>query len=134
MDALRFYVVETASITLVSLQLGTVAPASSDDTLLRIQNISTLYQAQDVTVSFTTSLPDSVQLWLSDDGDTFAGSLDLGAIPPGGYSPTFWLRRVTPSTSSTGQRSGMLAAKCTQWTNPVDVSTSDNTPITTEDN
>lgn len=131
MDALRFYDVETATVA-VSLSLGTVAPASSDDTLLRVQNISDLYQAEDVTVQVSTG-PDAVQLWLSADGDRFSSSIDVGAVPPGGYSPPFWLRRVTPSTNVGGACNAALQASCASWSNPVDTSLSTNVPISTED-
>lgn len=129
MDALTFYAVESAS-TITDLDLATVAPASSDDTRLRVQNTSDTYQAEDVIVSVSGT--DAIQIWLSTDGDSYSPGIALGDIPPGGSSLTFWLRRVTPSTAA-GDCSAVLTATPGGWTNAADSSVSDNIPITTED-
>lgn len=128
MDSLRFYDVGNTATIDTTLAIGTVAPSSSDDTELRLQNTSDLYQAEDVTVTITG--PDAVQLWLSADGDTFGPSINLGDIPPGGISPAFWLRRVTPSTSPVSTRTAALSAQPVGWTTYMDTSASDNVPIT----
>jgi hypothetical protein len=132
MDALIFYDVSGITTT-TSLDLGTVAPATSDDTQLRVYNSSGFYQAQDVTVTITG--PDATQLWLSLDGDVFGGTAEVGDIPPGGYSPIFWLRRINDSFSITGARTATLQATPASWSDPDDTAgTSDNIPLdTTED-
>lgn len=130
METLGFYDVENAAIP-TTLAIGTVAPSSSDDTMLRVINNSDLYQAEDVTV--TISGPDAIELWLSTDGDTYSSSIDVGDIPPGGVSGTFWLRRVTASDSASGGHSGSLVATPAGWASPVDTSASVNIPLTTED-
>lgn len=130
MDTLRFYVVETASV-MTAFDLGTVGPASSDDTRVRVQNTSDSYQAEDVTVSVAGT--DAVQLWLSLDGDVFTPTVTLGDIAPGANSSTFWLRRVTPSSTAAGTCTAGLTATPAGWTSAADTSTSENTFITTED-
>lgn len=128
MDYLRFYDIENNATIDTALDIGSVARSSSDDTQLRLENLSDQYQAEDVTVSITGA--DAVQLWLSADGDTFGPSLALGDIPPGGVSPTFWLRRVTHTGSPGGQRSAALRVQPVGWTSWTDDSTSGNVPIT----
>jgi len=130
METLAFYLVETISMV-TALDLGTVAPQSSDDTQLRVLNLSDLYQAKDVSVSLTGT--DAVQLWLSVDGDTFADSVALGDIPPGATSATFWLRRVTASTDGPGGYAAALAAVPAGWSSPTDTSTTPNIPLDTKD-
>lgn len=122
MDDLSFYDVENA-VVVTTLDLGTIAPHSSDDTLLRVANNSTAYQAEDVTVAAT-----SIQLWLSVDGDNYTASIDLGDIPPNGTSSPFWLRRVTPA--GTGAQTGSLTATPASWSDPIDTSTSGNISLT----
>jgi hypothetical protein len=128
MPFLQFFDVETQA-NISTLNIGTVAPSSSDDTPLRLLNTSDQFQAEDVTVAATGT--DAVQLWLSLDGDSFAASINIGDIPPSGTSDTFWLRRVTPSTSATGGRSAALSATPAAWTAPVDTSSTDNIPLDT---
>lgn len=128
METLSFYDVENAAST-TTLDIGTVAPHSSDDSMLRVVNNSGLYQAQDVIVSVTGD--DAIQLWLSTDGDTFAASISVGDISPGGSSPTFWLRRVTDSTI--GTCSASVQATPARFSDPMDTSTSDNIALNTED-
>lgn len=130
MEALAFYDIATVSNP-TTLDIGIGAPGSSDDTLLRVSNLSDLYQAEDVTVEVTG--PDALQLWLSLDGDTFTTAITVGDIPPGGGSPTIWLRRVTSSTTSPGDYQAALTATPTGWTHPVDTTPSDNIPLDTED-
>lgn len=128
MDSLRFYDVANTQTLTTALDIGTVAPASSDDTELRLQNLSDQYQAEDVTVTVTGD--DAVQLWLSADGDVFGPAITVGDIPPGGVTPAFWLRRVTASTTPTGAQSAALSAQPVGWTTYTDTSTSDNVAIT----
>lgn len=130
MESLGFYDVEIATTT-TTLDIGTVAPTSSDDSMLRVVNNSDLYQAEDVTV--TVAGPDAIQLWLSNDGDNFSASIGVGDIPPGGLSGTFWLRRVTPANSALGARHAVVVATPNSWSNPVDTSTSGNVALSTED-
>lgn len=116
---------------LSDLDLGTVAPGSSADTLLRVGNGSDLYQAMSVTVSAASG--DWEQAWLSTDGEVFTERINVGDIPPGGISPTFWLRRVTASTVADGGYYVYLAASPSTWADPVDTSGSDNIPLDTEE-
>ncbi len=113
---------------ITAIDLGTVAPASSDDTRLRVQNPSDTYQADDVIV--TSLAPDT--LLLSVDGDTYAPAINLGDLPPGGISDSFTMRRITASTSPTGVVTGKLRALPTAWLAPIDTSGSDNVPLPTD--
>lgn len=125
---LVFYNVRAVAV-ITALDLGDAAPASSDDTMLRVANTSDLYLAKDVTVS--TAGPDALQLWLSTDGDTFGTSIKLGNVPPGGFSSIFWLRRVTPSDADgTGQAA--LSAIPASWSSNTDTTTSDNVALETD--
>lgn len=130
MDALTFFdVVANAATT--SVGIGTVAPGSSDDTQLRVFNTSDLYQAEDVTVSLTG--PNAGQLYLSDDGQLFTPSITVGDIPPGAYSPPFWLRRVTSHLVANGSYTANVVATPAAWTNPSSTGTSVNVPLDTPD-
>jgi hypothetical protein len=84
MQSLTFYEYDTVTALSV-LPIGQVAPASSDDTALRLYNTSDIYQAQAVTVTLTGD--DAIQLWLSTDGDTFGPAISVGDIPPNALSP-----------------------------------------------
>lgn len=130
MDALRFYVIDIFSAP-TTFDIGTVAPASSDDTRLRLENTNDTYQAEDVVVSVAGA--DAIQLWLSLDGDIFTPTIALGDIAAGASSDTFYLRRVTPGGTADGSCSAELTATPAGWTGAADPSTSDNVPITTED-
>ncbi len=110
---------------ITTVDLGTVAPASSDDTRLRIGNPSPTYQADDVVV--TSESTD--QLLLSVDGDTYAPAINLGDLPPSGISDPFYLRRITPSTAPPGGYTGTLRATPTAWLAPIDTSASNNIPL-----
>lgn len=133
MDALIFYDVAN-TVTATTLNLGTVAPATSDDTQLRVYNSSGSYEAGDVTVSITGT--DADDLYLSTDGISFTATAQVGDIPPGGFSPIFWMRRITDSFSFTGSTcSATLQAIPASWTSPDDaVGTSEFIPLDTSDN
>lgn len=126
MDNLSFFNVETAALT-TALQFGDVSLASSDDSPLRVINNSDLYKAEDVIISVTGT--SAIQLWLSVDGDNFASAIDVGDIPPGGTSSTFWLRRVSASTETPGAHTASLTATPTGWSLPVDTSTSSDVAL-----
>jgi hypothetical protein len=128
MDSLAFYDVRAVA-TVTTLDLGDVAPSSSDDLMLRVVNLSDIYVAKDVTV--TTDNPDAVQIWLSTDGDNFSSSIELGNIPPGGSSYTFFLRRVTPS-DATGIGDAILLAEPAAWAPSGEATASDNIPLETD--
>lgn len=128
MESLTFYDISAGAVV-TDQNLGQVAPSSSDDIMLRLANLSDLYQAKDVTV--TVEGPDEVQLWLSLDGDTFTDTVQLGDIQPGASSATFWLRRVTPA-DATGPCTADLSAAPTAWVSAADTSPSDNVPLETE--
>lgn len=130
MESLSFYEVEKAA-EITGLVLGTVAPSSSEDLMLKVVNDSDIYQASEVSVSVTGD--DAVQLWLSADGDTFGPTLELGDISPGGNSDAFWLRRVTVSTEPAAGCTATLAAVPAAWKDPIDTNASDNIPLTVED-
>jgi hypothetical protein len=130
MQSLTFYEYDTVTALSV-LPIGQVAPASSDDTALRLYNTSDIYQAQAVTVTLTGE--DAIQLWLSTDGDTFGPAISVGDIPPNALSPIFWLRRVTASTEPVGACTAALTAIPTGWAYPVDNSSSMIVPLETED-
>lgn len=122
MSALVFYDIENA-VQITALNLGTVAPSSSDDTMLRLFNTDDNYQADNVTIAATGS--DAIQLWLSTDGDVFTASITVGDIAPNGSSPPFWLRRVTPADAApTGNAA--LAATPASWSTTLDSTTSNN--------
>lgn len=127
MDALRFYVIDIAGSP-EEYDIGTVGPMSSDDTRLRVHNDHDLFKAEEVLIS--VSGPDQLQLWLSTDALTWVSAVNVGDIPPGGASETFFLRRVTPVDSALGERSALLVAQADSWTEPVDTSASDNIAMT----
>lgn len=114
--------------TSVMLNLGAVAPSSSADSRLRLDNPDDTYQAESVHVSVSGT--DAAQLLLSVDGDEFHSSIQIGDITPGGSSPTFWLRRVTPADAS-GNCVASLVATAGSWSIPADNSSSPNVPLDT---
>lgn len=121
----------TSGAGVTAVDLGAVAPSSSDDTMLRVANTSTTFQAENVTVSLSGE--HASQIWLSADGDSFAATLDLGDIPPDSISAPFWVRRVTPS-SGVGSCTASLTATPQSWKYTLDTSTSDNVALHTPDN
>src|ERR1044072_6060654 len=127
LDALAFFDVETATAT-TAVNLGFAAPHSSADKPLRVVNTNDTYQAEDVTVTVGSD-HQSIQLWLSLDGENFLPSITIGDIPPGGPTDTFWLRRATPARSPLGGRSGALPAAAAAWIHPMDASITDNLPV-----
>lgn len=132
MESLVFYdYVTTDPIT--SLELGVVAPRSSDDTVLRIGNTSDTYQAEDIVVA-VEGVGDDHQLWLSTDGDSFASSIVVGDVPPNSLSGPFWLRRVSASTEPDGDCSAVLSAVPTAWTSTADAGATESIALATPDN
>lgn len=129
---LSFYDVAAAASAAFPLDLGSIAPASSDDTQLRVHNDSGAYQADDVIVTVTGG-DDGLDLYLSLDGDTYTASVGLGDIPPGAYSPVFWMRRITDSFAADGTRLATLQATPADWSQPGASGTSDNIPLETGD-
>lgn len=99
---------------------GTVAAGSSDDKMFRIRNESTVYDAVGVVVSLhpleAPATPGAqYQHYLSLDGNVFTAtvSVDIAAAT---LSPLLWLRRVTPSTATTGGPFGFeIRATATTW-------------------
>lgn len=100
---------------------GTVARGSSDDTSFRIRNMSTLYDATDVTVSLLAfGVPGSpaaeTQHYLSTDQYVFTASVTLSDLAAATTSIRIWLRRVTPSTATTGGGFGFqIRALAASW-------------------
>lgn len=128
MEALAIFNPGTAA-NVAAVSLGTVAPSSSDDVVLRVANTSDIYSAHIVTVAVGGN--NQAQLHLSINGDDFYPQVTVGDIPPGGLSIPFTLRRVTPY-NSLGGCTATLTATPTAWTNPTDTSTSDDVPLDTE--
>lgn len=139
MNFLEFYV-STSAEPLGNLSLGDCTPGSSDDFVLRVGNVSSDLQAQDVTVGIDAdSTTQGDQLWLSLDGDVFTASVAIGDIPPGSISAPFFLRRITPSTFDNGGiwPTGCFArvtASAADWIYPLDTSSSENVALATPDN
>jgi YbbR domain-containing protein len=131
MEALAFFDVY-ANATTTGIAIGNVTPSSSDDTQLRVYNTSDLYQAHEVTV--TIDGPNDGQLYLSVDGDEFTASIDIGDIPPGAYSSTFTMRRVTNRMTQDQDYTATLVATPTAWTDPAGANASNNVPLDTSDN
>lgn len=115
MDALSFYDVAASGIT-TGLDLGTIGPASSDDTQLRIYNSSRSAQADNVVVSVDGANHNDI--YLSIDGVQFADTAEVGDIAPGSYSSVFWMRRITDSFATNGTRTATLHATPGTWSNP----------------
>jgi len=88
---------------------GVVAPGSSADRRFRVKNTSTLYTAYGVTVT-----AESVDHYLSLDGRVFTASIYLGDLPPSAISAVITVRRVTPSSATTGDTS-QLTLQPTSW-------------------
>lgn len=132
MDSLRFYDYASAD-SIEVLEIGKVAPRSSDDTTLRIGNLSETYQAEDVTV-VVEDAGDGAQIWLSLDGDIFGATIAVGDIPPNSISGPFWMRRVTPSTQPDGAYGASLSASASSWTYAADTGASESLPLATPDN
>ncbi len=103
-------------------QWGTVARGSADDISFRIRNTSATYDANNVTVSLIASgTPGSpaaqTQHFLSDDGYIFTASATISSIPAATMTTQLWLRRVTPSTATTGGPFGFqITATAESWT------------------
>lgn len=115
MDALSFYDV-AATGTTTGLDLGTIAPVSSDDTQLRIYNSSTSAQADNVIV--TVDGDNDSDIYLSTDGARFTATAEVGDIAPGSYSSVFWMRRVTDSFALNGTYTATLHATAGSWSDP----------------
>jgi hypothetical protein len=125
-EALTFY--DFASPTAITaLDLGAVAPRSSDDMQIRLFNSSDSYQASDVLIEITGD--DTDQLYVSLDGETFTSTCGIGDIPPNAISAPFWLRRVTASTATTGPATATLSATPGAWTYPLDTTADDDVPL-----
>jgi hypothetical protein len=129
-DSLSFYDVETG-LLVTGLDLGAVNRSTSDDTTMRVYNNSSAYQCENVTVLIIGSAAD--QLWLSDDGEVFTATIEVGDIPPQSYSPIFTLRRVTGQTATEQAFTAGLRAYPADWVSPVDSTTSGVTPLDTSD-
>ncbi len=100
---------------------GTVPRGSSDDMMFRLRNVSSTYDAVDVTVAIDESgTPGSPaagsQHYLSLDGLVFAATVSLDNLAADTVSPLIWLRRVTPSTATAGGPYGFkLRATAVSW-------------------
>lgn len=130
MEALAIFDVVAAELT-SAIDIGTVMASTSDDTTLRVYNISDLYQASEVTLTLAGVNPG--QLYLSTDGENFTASITVGDIPPGAYSAVFVLRRVTHYMVQDGTYTATLVATPAAWSNPASSGTSDNIPLDTSD-
>lgn len=115
---------------LLTCDLGVVAARSSDDIQLRITNLDTEYTATGITVTVTGGA--AAQLWLSDDGEVFGDSVQVGDVPALAASAPFWLRRVTPSTAAAGAYTAGLLATATGWSLPTAAPVVDIEPDDTE--
>ncbi len=101
------------------LPWGTVARNSSADKHFRVHNASLDYNATAVTVTVeemglaepTRSV--AVQHLLSTDGRTFAATVTVGTLPPGGISGRLTLRRVTAPDADYGEGDFQLLAHAT---------------------
>jgi hypothetical protein len=123
MNSLTVFDIDSG-ITATSIDIGTVGAGSSDDTILRIYNTSDAATAEDVTLSLDGDQQE--QLYLSLDGDIFGTSIDLGDIPPSGFSPVFTLRRVTASVTVDGPCAADLVITPVGWSTTADQSISTN--------
>ncbi len=101
--------------------LGDAPKGSSDDLPFRIANLSLAYGAQNVVISAAVSGSQGTpaahtQLYLSTDGFVWTATATIPAIGPATASPMVWLRRVTPTTATTGGPYGFtLRAAATSW-------------------
>lgn len=126
MNTLIFYTSDDYTARSV-LDLGPVAPRSSDDLDMQIFNSSPSFQAEDVAV--TVAGDDAGQLLLSLDGDSFFRTVTLGDIPPGAVSTVFTVRRVTPSDAAAGSNTAELSAAPAAWSSVADSGTSTNVSL-----
>lgn len=123
---LGFFDAENVEAT-TELDLGEVAPGSSDDSGMWITNDSDM-RAEDVVITVYGDNPHC--LLLSLDGVTFTASINVGSVAPGGASTPFWVRRITPSSTPTDTIStANLMATPGSWVDITDDSTSDNIPL-----
>lgn len=96
---------------------GVSPRGSSADRQVVVANTSTL-AAQGVVLSVEAaedSAGFAIQHYLSLDGRNFTATVDLGSIAGGSRSASVTVRRVTPSTATTGARAARLAATATTW-------------------
>lgn len=132
MNSLVFYTYDDLTARPFGLlDLGQVAPRSSDDINMQVRNVSDTYQAEDVIVEVQAGAAAS-QLFLSLDGDSFSHSVVIGDIAPGAGSVVFVLRRVTPSNAASGITFANLTATPAGWMSVVDHSSSTNVALDAE--
>jgi hypothetical protein len=115
MDTLIFWMF-AGDAELQAVDFGACPRRSSDDVPFRVKNDSTSYVAEQVTVSVT-----GAQAWnylLSLDADHFAATVELGDLPPSGYSDGIYLRRVTPSDAPLGEQAVDVIAQPAAWSQP----------------
>jgi hypothetical protein len=105
------------STRLSALTWGEVIAGSSADQQVRVRNLSDLYQALGVTVSFVdvTGHSGASEHYLSTNGVDFADTVDLGDMPPSAVSEVITLRRVTPAATSAGAKACALRLSATSW-------------------
>lgn len=103
----------TSNLQLTTLDFGSSPAGSSADLTFRVRNMSTLYTAQGVTVGLTGT--DATQCYVSADGLTFIATVTLGDLLPSAVSGLLYLRRVTPTGSSTGAKTCNLHLQAASW-------------------
>lgn len=113
MDTLAFWMY-SADGSINSINFGPAPRRSSADVSFRLFNASTVYTANEVLV--TVEGTRGFTYYLSTDGESFAGSIDLGDMAPGTYTGELTLRRVTPSDAPLGAETVTVVATAATWT------------------
>jgi len=97
---------------------GNAPEGTTQDIIFRVKNTSSTLDAEDITVS-TDALTVSAEpevLTLSDDGSTFASSINITSLVAGDISDICTLRRALPSDATLGLATFRLIASAVSWT------------------
>ena len=109
-----------AHVTGAYFDWGDVPRSSSQDRTFRVKNMSSTLNAIGIGLGLEalTDTSPSVpgQHTLSSDGTTFAATLSISDLAPGGISPVLFLRRVTPTNAVLSVWALRLFAQATSWT------------------
>lgn len=107
----------TRSAQLASTDFYDINRRSSSHVTFRVKNLSGVYTAQGVKVIAEDG--DFDNIYLSVDGVNFAGTVDIGDLPPGAISGEITIRRITPSTATNGAKTCNLRTWASAWASTV---------------
>lgn len=111
---------ESAPVPPAFFDWGDVPRGTTADKTFKIKNLSSTLTATDVTLfieSLTAAAPPLEGMFLLSDngGSSFLPGLNLGDLPPGGFSALLTVRRNVPTNASVSVWSIRLIADVTEW-------------------